>query len=255
MLKIKGRFEWSRIPSSMALGSLCLMASLSAWSVETIHFPDEELASESVLPVFHPSISVKNRNVVTEGRVELGAYGGYSLNEPFFNPLSVGASITYHINEDHGINLFGLSYLQGTSNYSQQLNPIPGSSVNANLQYAPAPKYLALGSYQFTAYYGKISLSKDYVMNLGLYGLLGGGVMGIGDATKPVASIGLGQKFYFNPSVALRFDLRFLFYQGPDPVSKSLATKTDVQSANYFDEKMYIDGLLTFGAVFLLPQF
>lgn len=31
-----------------------------------IQFPDEELAQESVLPVFDDSQAVKNRNVVTE---------------------------------------------------------------------------------------------------------------------------------------------------------------------------------------------
>lgn len=245
---------------SFWLGSLGLAVAVIVQADRTlaattpIQFPDEELAAESVLPVFDENVSVKNRNVETARRIEIGAMGGHSLTEPFFNPWSVGGTLSYHIDETHGVNLFGLYYLQGASDYSRQLNPIPNTTVNANLQLAPEPKYLGLVNYQFTAYYGKLSLTKDAVMNLSLYGLLGGGMINIGDESKPVASVGLGQKFYFNSSFALRFDLRFLAYQGPDVLSRNLSGVTETQPAAAFDQKMRFDSILSFGAVFLLPK-
>lgn len=224
-------------------------------SDNTIQISEEELAAESVLPVFDQPDSVKSRNVVTARRFELGFQGGYSLTEPFFNPLSLGATLSYHINEDHGLNVYYTTFIPGESDYSKQLNPIPRRAINANLQYAPAPKYIALGNYQLTAFYGKLSLSKEMVMNLGLYALAGGGMIGIGDVSKPVVNVGIGQKFYFDSQFALRFDLRVLAYRGPNAVSSPLDQKTTVQPASYFEEKMFVDTLLSFGAIYMLPQF
>lgn len=243
---------------------ICLLAVINgavAWSLraraEVIQFPQEELASESVLPVFDQPEAVKNRSVRTKNRIELGLSGGYSLTEAFSNPLSLGLNGTYHFTEEHGLNLYYDYFFGGQSDYSRQLNPIPNTSpaINANLQYAPSPRFLALANYQFTGYYGKFSLSKETVMNLGLYGLGGLGMIQIGDATKPVASFGLGQKFYFDSHFALRFDLRFLAYRGPDPLSRPLDKKVSEQSASYFDEKTVFESLLTFGAVYLFPSF
>lgn len=228
---------------------------------QVIEFPDEELASESVLPVFDHPEAVKNRLVPTEKRLELGIFGAYSLTEAFFNPLAYGANVSYHLNETSGINLMAQMYMSGISNYGKQLNPIPGpngtpGTTNLNIQYAPAPKYLLLANYQHTAFYGKISLTKDYVMNLSLYGLAGLGVMGVGDTTAPVASVGLGQKFYFGSSFAFRFDLRGILYNGPDVLSgPDLNLRTSEASASEFSNKLQFGTLLSAGVVFLLPKF
>lgn len=237
--------------------SLVALGSVRFAHAETIQFPTEELATESVLPVFDQPTSVKNRVVSLAKRIEVGVLMGYALTEPFYNPLQVGGTLSYHINEDHGINLFGTTFLQGLSNEATQLNPIPNSQppINANLQYGPAPKYLFLASWQYSAFYGKLSFTKDYVMNLHLYGLLGAGMYGLGDAAKPVVSAGLGQKFHFTPSLSFRFDLRVLGYQGPDPISIRLDNKNSVQPSSAFDQKVYIEGLLNFGVSYMLPSF
>jgi outer membrane beta-barrel protein len=222
-------------------------------ATNVITFPEDELAAESVLPVFDDPSSVKSRNVVTEKRIEIGFSGGYALTEPFYNPLSYGLSASYHFTETHGFNLLGLMYAGGLSDYGKQLNPPPKSTNSVNLQYAPQPKYFILPSYQFTGYYGKLSFTKNYVMNTHLFGLLGLGMIGIGDVTKPLFSVGIGQKFYFNKSLALRVDLRMLLYQGPDVLSKSLATATSERPASEFDEKLQIGTLLQVGGSYLFP--
>lgn len=222
---------------------------------ETIQFPTEELATESVLPVFDQPTVVRNRVVELSRRFELGVLMGYALTEPFYNPLQFGGTLSYHINEDHGITIFGSTFLSGLSSEAAQLNPIPGTTppVNANLQYGPVPKYLLLASWQYSAYYGKLSFTKDYVMNLHLYGLLGAGMYGVGDASKPVVSAGLGQKFHFSPSISLRFDLRALAYMGPDPTSIRLDNKTGPQPTSAFDDRFMLEGLLNVGISYTLP--
>lgn len=222
-------------------------------ATETIQFPDNELATESVYPVFDHPEGVKQRLVPTARRIELGVVGSYALTEPFYNPLSFGIMGSYHLNETHAINLLGLSFLSGTSNYSDQINET--SNIKFNAQYAPAPKYLFLGSYQYTAYYGKISLSKDTVMNLGLYGLLGIGMIGIGDASNPVFSLGIGQKFYLNRSFAFRFDLRALAYQGPDITSRNRSAITEVESASLYEKTLQFGSHISAGIIYLFPGF
>jgi outer membrane beta-barrel protein len=222
---------------------------------EVIEFPREELANESVVPVFDETQSVKARNVTTSHRLELGLFGGYALTEPFFNPYSVGLSGTYHLTEEHGINLTAFFMQSGTSSYADALNPVPGTTANANLQYAPAPKYLFMGSYQFTGFYGKLSLTKSTVMNLNLYGLAGVGLYEIGDSSCPAVSVGLGQKFYFNNQFALRLDLRLIAYNGPDVLSKNLQNATGTASSSEFSNKLQFSTLLTLGGVYLLPEF
>jgi outer membrane beta-barrel protein len=221
---------------------------------EVIEFPEEELATESVLPVFDTPDAVKNRTVVTSGRFEVGGQAGYNLTEAFFQPLSIAGTATYHINEEHGINFFGSSFISGVTQYTNDLNPPPGSTQNLNLQYAPRPKWMVLGNYQYTGFYGKLSLTKNYIMNLSLYGLAGIGAIYIGDKAFPVASFGLGQKFYLSRQLALRFDLRALLYQGPNVLSKNLSQATGEQSASIFDTRFIVGSMLTVGAIWLIPN-
>lgn len=65
---------------------------------EVIQFPTEELATESVMPVFDQPAVVRNRVVELAKRFEVGILMGYALTEPFYNPLQLGATFTYHIN-------------------------------------------------------------------------------------------------------------------------------------------------------------
>ena len=222
-------------------------------ATETIQFPDKELASESVYPVFDHPEGVKQRLVPTARRIELGVVGSYALTEPFFNPIAIGVTGSYHINETHAINLLGLSYLGGISNYAKQINET--QNIQFNAQYAPEPKYLLLGSYQYTGYYGKISLSKDTVMNLSLYGLFGIGMIGIGDASNPVLSLGIGQKFYLNRSFAFRFDLRALAYQGPDVTSRNRSAVTSTESASLYEKTLQFGSHISAGVIYLFPGF
>jgi outer membrane beta-barrel protein len=213
-----------------------------------IEFPEEELARESVLPVFERRVAVRNRSIVTSGRFEFGANFGYSLIEPFFNPYNLGFNMSYHFNETHGVNLMSNFWLTGTSKYSDQLQNQEG----LNLHLAPSVQSINMLNYQFTAYYGKMSLAKDLVINQSLYGLLGLGMVQMGGESMTALSGGLGQKFYISRSWALRFDLRVMLFQGPDVVSRDLKNQTTQKSPSYFDQTLVIHSVLNAGMVFLL---
>ncbi len=218
---------------------------------DRVQFPDEELATESVLPVFDQAQAVRNRLVQLSGRFELGVGGSYDLIEPFFNPYGFNLNATYNFTEEHGINVFYNYYMGGNTSYVGQLNNIPNTSSKFNLQNAPAPAYQFLINYQYTAFYGKLSLAKDMVMNLSLFGFAGAGGSQIGDSLNPTLDVGLGQKFYFNANHAFRFDLRFNFYQGPDVVSSTIPATGGTVSAGNFSKRLYIGSLLSVSYVYL----
>lgn len=217
-----------------------------------VGFSEDELARESVLPKFDNPVSVLHRNVKTIHKVSLGAFLGMNLAEPFFSQSSFGLTATYHMNEIHGVNFLFNTWFEQLSSYAEQLQEQPDTALNLHL--APAPKTLLLASYQYAAYYGKMSLSKDIVSNLSLFGTAGVGGMTIGETMFPVLSVGMGQKFYLSNSFAFRFDLRLLTYQGPDYAGKSLRSETSPVPASEFGTKIRYSTVLSAGVTYLFPQ-
>ena len=178
--------------------SLILLLSGFQASAVTIEFPEEELARESVLPVFENAVAVKSRRVPTAKKFELGLASGFAMNEPFFETLRYGGHIGYDFNETHGVVVAGQFYSDGLNDNGQTLANTQLSNEFIRMEFAPQPQYHLLVNYQITPYYGKISVFKDFVMNLSLYGLLGVGVIDIGGEATPAFNIGMGQKFYFS---------------------------------------------------------
>ena len=69
--------------------------------------------------------------------------------------------------------------------------------------------------YEFSPLYGKMSFSKDMVLNTDLLLSLGGGtIIFSGGAYLPAFTVGLGQRFYFGKNFGIRFDLIGLMYPG-----------------------------------------
>lgn len=237
--------------------SFSLILPLFAQAAERIEFPEEELAKESVVPVFENSRSVLNRNVLTKGRFEVGGGAGLSLNEAFYNPVNYGFTASYHFDEQHAAHFTGTFWMDGLSTYGEQLERGEGlTGANFDATYAPHPKSMFLANYQFTAFYGKISLSKQSVMNLTLHGLAGLGMIQMDGASPITANLGFGQRFFFTPRFALRMDLSLLIYQGPDATSVDLdernAPPPPAPSASAFEDTLHFQTLLQAYLVFLL---
>ena len=66
---------------------------------------DEELASETVLPVFDPPRMVLNRNISLKYRFELGGGGTFGLDEPFYFPSYATGFVSFYLSEVHGLSL------------------------------------------------------------------------------------------------------------------------------------------------------
>lgn len=216
---------------------LVLFFSIESQAVK-IQFPEEELATESVLPKFDNPEPVKNRNVVTKGRFEITGMLGWTLNDVFVDPLTLGAIVTYHLTEIHGLQFYYNKFSAKENDYPGQIQQETGATIEP-----PTPESTMLLAYQITPYYGKLSTTNQGVTNMSFYGTLGGGTYTIEGDSGLALSAGLGSKIYFTKRVSLRADYRWFFFDGKDPIGK----KNGVDYGN----RQQLNSILTLGAGFL----
>lgn len=225
-----------------------LLNSAVSRAADSIDLPDEELAKESVTPVFDRMVSVKNRNVVTEGHLEGGIYYGWALTEPIANVSKLGLNLYYNTSEDRAWGLFFNKNFTGLSNYAKQLN----SQFTLDFDRAPKPDMTLMADYNLKAFYGKMSLTKQTVANFHILGSLAAGVVKYTNKTYPAIAPGVGQKFYFNKNLSLRIDLRLFIHQAPIPFKAgSIKTTDPVPSASDFDERMTYTTVLDLGLSYI----
>lgn len=242
----------SRHLQLLVLAAIFLFAG-RIYAADPIEFPEEELARESVLPVFDKRVAVRERLVKTEGRFEVGGGAGLNLIEALYNNITFNFLGSYHFDEMQAFTFQAVFPSTKLSNMGKDLQAGKGlNGAKFDASKAPAPEYLMSGLYQYTAYYGKISMTKEKAMNLSLHGMLGGGVVSWGDSVEPMVNVGMGQKLYFTPNFALRVDLNLMMYQGPDPTSKKLEPTDPKRDSDYFKKTLYFRSFLTAGVVFLL---
>jgi outer membrane beta-barrel protein len=185
-----------------------------ALASDKIVIDQDELAQESVLPKFDRPDSVKNRNIVTENKLEVGLYYGWNILEPILNQSKVGLNLGYHLSE---FNAISLNYSNWTSGLNTQYTDSLYSTSKLDFDRSPKLKYSLYGHYEWKIFYGKISVTKKGVVNLSTYPILGVGTTAYEHKNYFGLNFGIGQKFYFNKSFALRADFKLQYQQKPSP--------------------------------------
>ncbi len=237
-----------------------LMFISHAFSQVKITFPEEELATESILPKFETTSAVKNRKVNHKGKFEINFMGGMVASEPIYDPLSFGLSLSYHFNNTQGIHIMGLMFSSGLSKSGKSLqegNVISDSGDKSGQKFdalkAPHKESMLAIHYQYTSYYGKISLTHENIMNLTLSGLIGGGFYSMKGLTVPAVNLGLSQRLYFNSSVAFRFDILFSVFNGPNITSAGTVKPNEpAPDVKDFNKTIQFDTNIYMGVSFLL---
>jgi outer membrane beta-barrel protein len=199
----------------LVLATLIFAFEFQIHAAETVDIPEEELAKESVLPKFDRPDSVKNRNVVMDKKIEFGAYYGANFSEPIYNQSKLGVNIGYHWSEEDAV-MFNLAMWMSGRN-SQYVPSIEEKGNTYDFSQTPNLQYSVWANYERNAYYGKISLTKQGVMNLSLYPIAGLGMTKFEHKMYPGLNGGIGQKFYFNKSLALRIDFKIQYQQTVNP--------------------------------------
>lgn len=234
-----------------ALIIFAILAAAVIARAEKVEFSDEELATESVLPVFDQPSAVKKRTVVTEKRLEFGAFVGAGLNEAFYDLTLFGFNGGYHFNETSAVQFTYALISTKSSQFVPQLNSV--GSTPLHLEYLPAPKWYALLAYEFTPYYGKLSITKQTVINQSLYVTGGVGFVNINNEENSPALVGgLGQNYWFGKRFGLKLDFKGLLFQAPNPLSANLSGDSSTASVSRFEKQVNFNIAITLGAIFLL---
>ena len=236
---------WYSTPMGRVLLALFLGAALvfgKLAKADVVEFSDEELARESVLPVFDQPEAVKKRVVPTLSRIELGGYLGLALNDPFLNTFPIGLDVEYHLNEINAIGLNVAYFVDSQSSYVGQLQQqVNGANVipfSAN----PTPQFMLMAEYEFTPFYGKISITKQGVANLNIGAAVRAGmIFSTPTESSPAIDVGLNQRYFVTRNFGFKLDLQGLLYQ-----------KTDIIPTTP-QKNIVFDFLLTGGILFYFP--
>ncbi len=214
-----------------------------------IELPADELAKESVTPIFDKNLSTKNRNIVTEGKFDANLFYGWALSEPIASVSKLGLTAYYHPSENHAWGLMFAKNFSGVSIYAQQLK----KQYNLDFSRAPAPEMTLMADYNLKGFYGKMSLSKKTVFNMHVLGSLAAGFVKYQHKTYPAVAIGAGQKIYFGKSWGFRFDLRLYAHNAPVPFlgNDQLKEPTPPPSYSEFKERMHFISVLDVGVSYL----
>lgn len=247
--------KFFRIGHTQALAFVSVLLLAGNIFAEVIDFPQDELAQESVLPKFDRPESVKKRNVTTANRFELGGYYGWNILEPIQNQSKFGLNAGYHWSEESA---FVLNYAQWIGGLNKlYTDGLEGDPNWLDFSRAPKLKYSLFAHYEWNIFYGKISLTKQGVMNLTTYPIFGLGMTAYEHKNYPGVDLGIGQKFYFGKRLALRADLKFQYSGKPSPFlngkMKIQPGRVDpVPSAGEFKDKWDFGTILDIGVTFLL---
>ncbi|MCY4512219.1 MAG: hypothetical protein OXB86_00860 [Bdellovibrionales bacterium] len=225
---------------------LCLLYPLAGEAAK-VRFSKEELAKESVLPVFDPMHLVLGRNITLSKRLEGGVSLSFGPDEPFYFPFYATGLLAFYMTETHGVSLTGTWFPPRDKLLGWEWKNEKGEKKHFGIRWpgldlkeptqpsvepidvwkVPYPQMMGFLNYQYTPFYGKISIAKTIVTNLSIYGFAGPGIIMFNEGTvTPAGNIGLGLKIYFNRWLALRGGLRFYGYYGPSPAKVPLSSQT-----------------------------
>lgn len=227
----------------------------NVYAASDVEVPQDELAQESVYPIFDNPVSLKNRNVKDSKTFDLGLFGGLALTEPIYNTTKFGLTANYHLSEIHSIGVLFAKNSSGLSRDAQGLKDDFGLDFNR----APKPDYTLMAEYNYKLFYGKLSLTKDSVMNTSIYGSAAGGIVKYSHKSYPALAVGIGEKFYFSKHWSLKTDLRFYAHNAPIPF-KANALKDGtgpggisdpIPSPDSFDERLTYTTNLEIGLNYL----
>ena len=226
-----------------------ILFSANLFAKDYIDLPEEELARESVTPVFDENPSVKNRNIVTSERLDLNAFYGWAMTEPINNVSKLGLTLYYNTSEENAFGFMFAKNFAGVSSYANQLK----DQYQLDFSRAPYPDSTMMFDWNRKFFYGKMSITKRTVFNLSLYSSLMAGMIKYVHKSYPGIAFGIGQKFYFTKSWALRMDLRIFMNTAPIPFlgDNKLKLGSAVPSYSDFSERMTTTSVIDVGVNYL----
>ncbi len=147
--------------------------------------------------------SVTRRVFSKKGRVELTPAIGLSLDNPFQDNYIFGGGVAYHINESFAVGVQGEYYAS-----SSAAPDVSGGGGGADLDFN-GPVYAGRLELIWSPIYGKLNLFAEEVFHFDTFISAGAGYIGLDqDGGSVAGTIAIGQHYFLNDWLALRWDLR-----------------------------------------------
>ena len=203
---------------------------------------DDELPSESVIPITDNSSSVLNKRVTFAKRFQLDLGTGSVLDEPLINSSYFIVRGSYYMAEEYSFGLGGRSRFGGKTTYSQQLNE---GTAQLEFERAPAPTESYFVSFGYNFYYGKLSLGKNLVIPASTKLDTDFGMQTFGSSTKPFLQSAITQSFYMNKYISIGLSIGLSLAQTLDSTSVNIRSTQPVPSESAFSTKMQTNQYLS----------
>lgn len=219
-----------------------------------IQFPEDELPSESVIPILDSPKAVINRTVTYTGRWEPKLSYGFLLDEPFYQNSFLSLAVGYSWTEFSGVSLRYLKWGSGLSDYAKQME---GTATALKFGRAPGPDMGYSLSYDYRFFYGKVSFSKRSIIPTVLGSTFEGGMIKYGSKNLPFFGAGLINSYFFSDPGAkshwgVNIGVRLYLRSAVDPLSANLSsTSGPVPSEGDFATKTRFSTSLDLGAQYL----
>ena len=84
-----------------------------------------------------------------------------------------------------------------------------------------------------------------------MFALAGLGYISMGEASTVGMNLGFGQNFFFTKNFGLRFDMRWMIFQGPNPTSQR-SRPQDNPPASGYEDRIFYNTQLGLAAVVIL---
>ncbi len=147
--------------------------------------------------------SVTRRVFSKKGRVELTPAVGLALDDPFNDNYIFQGGIAYHISESFAVGAQGEYYASSNS-----APDVSGGGGGGGLDFNH-PVYAARLELIWSPIYGKVNLFAEEVFHFDTFISAGAGYVGLDqDGGSVAGTIAIGQHYFLNDWLALRWDLR-----------------------------------------------
>lgn len=203
---------------------------------------DDELPSESVIPITDNNSSVLNKKVKFAKHFQLDLGTGSVLDEPLINANYFIIRASYYTTEEYSFGLGLRSRFGGKTTYSEQLGE---GSARLEFQRAPQPTTSNFVSFGYNFYYGKISLGKNVVVPAATKLDTDFGMQTFGTTSKPFLQSAITQSFFVGNHVAVGLSIGVSLAQTYDSTSVNIRSTQPIPSESAFSTKMQTNQYLS----------
>ena len=203
---------------------------------------DDELPSESVIPITDNNSSVLNKKIKFAKRFQVDLNTGSVLDEPLVNASYFLFRGSYYTTEEYSFGLGIRSRFGGKTTYSEQLYQ---GTAQLEFDRAPSPTQSHFVSFGYNFYYGKISLGKNVVVPASTKLDTDFGMQTFGTSTKPFLQTAVTQSFYINTHISVGLSIGLSLAQTYDSTSVNIRLTQPIPSESSFASKMQTNQYLS----------